>query len=72
MAFVNQGDTVRAGQKLVEFDQKKIQEAGYSTQTMFVVSNTPDCKEIKPLKTVQLSRRRYVRDRDVKEKGYVL
>ena len=51
MAFVNQGDTVRAGQKLVEFDQKKIQEAGYSTQTMFVVSNTPDCKEIKPLKT---------------------
>lgn len=50
-AFVNQGDKVKAGQKLVEFDQKKIKEAGYSTQTMFVVSNTPDCKEIKPLKT---------------------
>ncbi len=51
MAFVKQGDKVKAGQKLVEFDQKKIKEAGYSTQTMFVVSNTPDCKEIKPLKT---------------------
>lgn len=50
-AFVKQGDKVKAGQKLVEFDQKKIKEAGYSTQTMFVVSNTPDCKEIKPLKT---------------------
>lgn len=50
-AFVKQGDQVKAGQKLVEFDQKKIKEAGYSTQTMFVVSNTPDCKEIKTLKT---------------------
>lgn len=50
-AFVKQGDKVKAGQKLVEFDQKKIKEAGYSTQTMFVVSNTPDCKKIKPLKT---------------------
>ncbi|WP_294730079.1 beta-glucoside-specific PTS transporter subunit IIABC [uncultured Faecalibaculum sp.] len=39
--FVTQGDTVRRGQKLIGFDLEKIAQAGYPTQTMVIVTNTP-------------------------------
>lgn len=38
---VRQGDTVTAGQLLVEFDIDAIRAAGYTPQTMVVVTNTP-------------------------------
>lgn len=39
--FVTQGDTVRRGQKLIGFYLEKIAQAGYPTQTMVIVTNTP-------------------------------
>ena len=46
-SFVKQGDTVKKGQKLLSFDIKAIEEAGFSTQTPIIVTNTPDYEEIK-------------------------
>lgn len=37
-AFVAQGDEVKAGDLLLHFDLEKIREAGYSTQTMVIVT----------------------------------
>ena len=39
-AFVNPGDTVRKGEKLLTFDKNLIQEKGYQTQTMVLVAET--------------------------------
>lgn len=38
--FVNMGDKVKAGQKLLTFDIEKIKAAGYSTTTAVLVGNT--------------------------------
>ncbi|GAB2021085.1 beta-glucoside-specific PTS transporter subunit IIABC [Pseudolactococcus yaeyamensis] len=46
-SFVKQGDTVKKGQKLLSFDIKAIEEAGFSTQIPIIVTNTPDYEEIK-------------------------
>lgn len=48
-AKVAQGDEVVAGQTLVEFDIKGIEEAGYSTQTMIIITNTNDYTSISAL-----------------------
>lgn len=45
-AFVQQGDRVQAGQKLVTFDQDLIHKAGYSTDTPIVITNTLDYTDI--------------------------
>lgn len=48
-SYVEQGDEVKAGQLLVEFDIAGIQKAGYSTQTMVIVTNTqqyPDIEQV--------------------------
>lgn len=45
-SFVKQGQHVTQGQKLIEFDQKKIKEAGYSTETMMVITNSNNYKDI--------------------------
>lgn len=45
-SFVSQGDRVSKGDLLVEFDIKKIQEAGFSTQTPVVVTNKDDFLDI--------------------------
>ena len=45
-SHVKQGDRVNAGQLLVTFDRKKIALEGYSTQTMVVVTNADDYKDI--------------------------
>lgn len=46
--FVNQGDTVKIGQKLLSFDMEKIQAAGYSLVTPIVIANTDDYLDIVP------------------------
>ena len=43
---VKVGDRVKKGQLLLTFDNKKIQEAGYSTETIVVVSNTKDFSRV--------------------------
>lgn len=45
-AFVKQGDKVKQGQKLVTFNIKGIEKAGFSTDTPIIVTNTSDYLEI--------------------------
>lgn len=40
-ALVQQGDTVHAGQPLIEFDMKKIEAAGHEATTMVIVASLP-------------------------------
>lgn len=49
--FVSEGDKVKAGQKLMEFDIPKIKAAGYSTTTAVLLTNSDDYKDFKVLKT---------------------
>ena len=46
-AMVKQGDHVNKGQLLIDFDRKKIKEAGYSIETMMVITNSQNYKEVK-------------------------
>lgn len=41
-ALVSQDDEVKAGDRLVEFDIEGIKNAGYSEQTMVIITNTDD------------------------------
>lgn len=41
-ALISQDDEVRAGDRLVEFDIEGIKNAGYSEQTMVIITNTDD------------------------------
>lgn len=41
-ALVSQGDTVKAGDKLIEFDIDGIRKAGYNEQTMVIITNSDD------------------------------
>lgn len=43
---VQQGDKVKAGQLLIEFDIDKIKKAGYSIITPVIVTNHADYKDI--------------------------
>ncbi|EOH91202.1 beta-glucoside-specific PTS transporter subunit IIABC [Enterococcus pallens] len=45
--YVSQGDTVRAGQPLIQFDNEKIKAAGYDTTVIYVVTNSSDFENIK-------------------------
>ena len=46
-AHIKQGDQIKQGQLLVEFDMNKIKEAGYSIETPVLVTNYADLKEVK-------------------------
>lgn len=45
-ALVAQEDQVKAGQELLRFDMDAIEAAGYSTQTMLIITNTAQYKEV--------------------------
>lgn len=47
---VKEGDQVTAGQKILNFDLEKIGEK-YPTVTSVIITNTPDYKEIRLVKT---------------------
>lgn len=46
-AHIKQGDQIKQGQLLVEFDMNKIKEAGYSLETPVLITNYADLKEVK-------------------------
>lgn len=45
--YVSQGDQVKEGDLLIEFDIEKIQAAGYETITPIVITNTEEYLDIK-------------------------
>jgi PTS system beta-glucosides-specific IIC component len=47
-SHIKQGDTVKAGDLLVEFDIDKIKDAGYQVTTPIIVTNTSNYAEIIP------------------------
>lgn len=48
-AFVKAGDRVRRGDRLLHFDRKAIEEAGYETVTPVLLTNTEDYKTVQPI-----------------------
>ena len=50
-AHVQEGDTVKAGQLLLEYDEDIITRAGYSLETQVVVTNTAGLKVVTQEKT---------------------
>ncbi len=44
--LVKQGDHVKKGDRLIQFSIDEIKNAGYSDQTMLIVTNTPDYTEV--------------------------
>lgn len=49
--FVSDGDTVKAGQKLMTFSIDKIKESGYSTTTAVLLTNSDDYENFEVIKT---------------------
>ena len=49
--LVSEGDTVKAGQRLMTFSIDKIRESGYSTTTAVLVNNSDDYDNFKVIKT---------------------
>lgn len=49
--LVSEGDKVKAGQKLMTFDIAKIKEAGYSTTTAVLLTNSDDYPDFRIIKT---------------------
>ncbi len=48
---VSQGDTVHTGEVLVEFDRKAIEQMGYNTEVMMIVTNSDDFLDVIPFET---------------------
>jgi len=48
-SFINQGQRVTAGQKLIEFDLNLVKEKSPSAVTMILVTNVDDIKSVEPL-----------------------
>ena len=47
--FVENGQKIKVGDKLAEFDIDAIKKAGYDLTTMVLISNTPDYSDIEPV-----------------------
>ena len=45
-AHIQQGDKVKKGDLLVEFDRELIEEEGYDTTVMYIITNMDDVKEL--------------------------
>lgn len=54
-SYIQEGDSVSAGQLLLEFDISAIQAAGYSTITPVIVTNTLDYTDVLPLQQNEVS-----------------
>ena len=49
-SFVKQGDSIKKGQKLIAFDQKKIKAAGHSDCVIVALTNTHDLTDVEKVK----------------------
>lgn len=49
-AYVKQGDKIKEGQILLEFDKEKIEKSGYPMDSPVVITNSDEFKEIRPAK----------------------
>ena len=45
--FVKEGDAVKAGQKLAEFDRKKLSQAGYADYVVMLLTNADEYADLK-------------------------
>ena len=54
--LVKEGDTVKAGQKVMEFDIEKIKQAGYSTVSAVLLTNSEDYKSCNAVKLGKVQR----------------
>lgn len=50
-AYIREGDKVKKGDRLVRFDRKKIEKAGFSPEVIVVVTNTESYAEVVQEKT---------------------
>lgn len=55
--YIQEGDRVKAGQLLLEFDLEQIRAAGYHTVTPVIVTNTLDYSDVLPLQNGQIRER---------------
>lgn len=55
-SYVEKGQHIKQGDLLVEFDLEKIQEAGYDTTTMIVVTNSNDYLDVVPVNKKSINR----------------
>ncbi|WHX46964.1 beta-glucoside-specific PTS transporter subunit IIABC [Paenibacillus woosongensis] len=53
-SYIQEGERVKAGQLLLEFDIEKIRAAGYHTVTPVIVTNTLDYVDVLPLQNGQI------------------
>ncbi|MFB5674073.1 beta-glucoside-specific PTS transporter subunit IIABC [Paenibacillus terreus] len=53
-SHIQEGDRVKAGQLLLEFDAEKIKAAGYHTVTPIIVTNSHDYADVLPLQQGQV------------------
>ena len=55
-AYVKQGDKVKKGQRLLDFDIEEIEKAGYSVVTPVVITNTAEYLEVAETKSENVDR----------------
>lgn len=61
-AHVKQGDNIKSGQLLIEFDINKIKAAGYDLSTFIIVTNTSEFKQVSLIKGGQGTHGRHILD----------
>lgn len=54
-AYINQGDKVKAGQKLISFDTEAIRAEGYSLLTPVIVTNSNDYSDIQTTQSKEVT-----------------
>ncbi|MNI85693.1 PTS system beta-glucoside-specific EIIBCA component [compost metagenome] len=48
-SYISEGDSIKKGDRLVEFDIDAIMAAGYDITTSVIVANTPEFTSIEPV-----------------------
>ncbi|MEB5950415.1 beta-glucoside-specific PTS transporter subunit IIABC [Enterococcus innesii] len=54
-AYINQGDKVKAGQKLISFDTEAIRAEGYSLLTPVIITNSSDYSDIQTTQSKEVT-----------------
>ena len=51
--LVKQGESLLEGQPMLQFDSRKIEQAGYDMTTSVIITNTPDWKRVDSTKATE-------------------